>query len=283
MRKCLLYILLPLMLTACNTISSIIHDDEVVASIGRDRLYLSELRSCIPAFTSPEDSAVLAQQYIDKWATSVLFLRRAEDSLSRDELNVEKEIEEYRRSLIRYRYEQDYVRKHLDNEISDEQIEQYYHSHEENFVLERPVLKLRFVMIVKESPSREQLLAALKCADCAELVQADSVLRSAALRFADYSLEWNDAAVIAREYGLDYLTMLGLKSGEYIIYEPEGLGVQMIGYVEDMVRYGVAPLQFCRARICEAILNARKRELLAKLEQDLLKEARDNNILEIAL
>lgn len=268
-------------LTACGWVSSVIHDDDLVASIGRDKLYLSEVRACVPAFASPEDSALLVQQYIDTWATSVLFQQMAEDSLSKEELDVDKELEEYRRSLIRYRYEQSYVKAHLDTSISQEQIVNYYHGHEENFVLERPILKLRFAVISKDSPSRELLMAALKSDDYASILQTDSVLRSVALKFADYSQTWTDAAVVAREYGLDYLSLLDYKSGEYIIYEPSGLGVQMIGYVVDMIRYGVAPVEFCSVRISEAILSARKRELLQHLERDLLTKARENNLLEI--
>lgn len=281
MRRVIAILVSLTLLAACDTVSSIIHNDEVVASIGRDKLYLSELRGVVPAFTAPEDSAVLVRQYIDKWALSVLYMNMAEDSLDADELDVSRELENYRRSLIRYRYEQAYVRGHLDTSVTFEQVADYYAAHEEAFVLERPLLKLRFAVVMGDSPSRDRIKAALKEDDCMEIIQSDSILRSAAIKYEDYSGSWTDASVIAREYGTDYLTMLGMKSGDYIIYEPAGQGVQMMGYVVDMVRYGIAPVEYCRPRICEMILNARKRELLTDLERDLLEKAHENNQLVI--
>ena len=270
-----------ILFAACDTVSSVIHNDEVVASLGKEKLYLSEVRGCVPAFATPEHSAMLVQQYIDKWALSVLYMQQADAALSKEELDVERELEEYRRSLIRYRFEQAYVREHLDTAVSSEQVQAYYEAHEENFVLERPLLKLRFAVVMSDSPSKDMIKAALKEEECNAIMQSDSVLRSAAIRYADYSKNWTDAATVAREYGLDYLTMLGLKSGDYIVYEPAGLGVVMIGYVADMVRYGIAPVEYCRPRICEMILGSRKREMLSSLEQELLEEARSNNKLVI--
>ena len=129
-----------ILFAACDTVSSVIHNDEVVASLGKEKLYLSEVRGCVPAFATPEDSAMLVQQYIDKWALSVLYMQQADAALSKEELDVERELEEYRRSLIRYRFEQAYVREHLDTAVSSEQVQEYYEAHEENFVLERPLL-----------------------------------------------------------------------------------------------------------------------------------------------
>ena len=112
-----------ILFAACDTVSSVIHNDEVVASLGKEKLYLSEVRGCVPAFATPEDSAMLVQQYIDKWALSVLYMQQADAALSKEELDVERELEEYRRSLIRYRFEQAYVREHLDTAVSSEQVQ----------------------------------------------------------------------------------------------------------------------------------------------------------------
>ena len=42
------------LLCSCNLISSIVHDDQVVAKVGGERLYRSELASYIPKGASPE-------------------------------------------------------------------------------------------------------------------------------------------------------------------------------------------------------------------------------------
>ena len=58
-----------LCLLSCERISNFIHDDEVVAKVGRDKLYRSQLENYIPSGLSSEDSTNLALQYIKSWAT----------------------------------------------------------------------------------------------------------------------------------------------------------------------------------------------------------------------
>jgi len=274
MRRVLAIITAVFALVACDMVSSIIHDDEVVARVGNEKLYLSEVNRYIPDFIAPEDSAALVQQYINSWATQMLYLQAAADSLSEEDVDVSAELEDYRRSLIRYRYEQHYIANHLDTLVTDEQIQAYYESHQDAFLLERPLLRVRFADVMADSPSRDAIKETLALDECTELMQSDTVLRSAAIRYNDFSASWMDAIVLAKEFGTDYLTMLGHIKGDYISYEPEGRGDVMIAYIVDMEKYGVAPLESCRGRIRDYILSGRKRDLISGLERELLEDAR---------
>ena len=47
-------------------------------------------------------------------------------------------------------------------------------------------------------------------------------------------------------------------------------------YVSEMIKAGeTAPLDYCRARICDILLSTRKHDLVVALEQDLLDDARN--------
>ena len=80
MRKLLTY-LLPLLLVSCTAISSLVHDDQVVARVGKNKLYKSELERFIPNMIPSEDSLRLADQYINTWAMDQLYLEVAEAGL----------------------------------------------------------------------------------------------------------------------------------------------------------------------------------------------------------
>ena len=113
-------------MNSCKTITSFVHDGRVVAKIGNHKLYASDLNAYIPDSASPEDSTRLALQYINSWASDMAFIDVAEKELSKSEKNVDKELEDYRRSLLKYRYEQKYVNQMLDTAVTDAQIEKYY-------------------------------------------------------------------------------------------------------------------------------------------------------------
>ena len=106
-------------MNSCKTITSFVHDGRVVAKIGNHKLYASDLNAYIPDSASPEDSTRLALQYINSWASDMAFIDVAEKELSKSEKNVDKELEDYRRSLLKYRYEQKYVNQRLDTAVTD--------------------------------------------------------------------------------------------------------------------------------------------------------------------
>ena len=273
MRKLFAYSLVFLALCSCKVISNLIDDDQVVAKVGDEKLYRSDVAAYIPDLVTGEDSIRMAEQFINSWAVEHLYLDMAERQLSEEEMDVTDELENYRRSLLKYRYEQHYVNERLDTLITPEQVSAFYDEHKADFVLQRPILKVRFVDVKKDSPNRDAIIKMMTSANIADLERADTLAASSALRYFDRSDTWMDAADLAREFGIDYLSMLSRMEGRYIKIENEGSGELKVAYVLDIIRDGVAPLDFCSESIREIILSGRKHNLLTGLEQDLLEDA----------
>ena len=261
--------------TSCNAVQNLIHDDVVVAKVGKHKLYRSELRKYIPAGVSSSDSTNLALQYINSWATGQLYSDMAVSQLSKADQDVTSELESYRRSLLRFRYEQQFVNERLDTLITEDQMMSFYKSHQSLFNLERPILKVRFIDIVKTSEQRESLIKKMSSNRPSDVVAVDSLARVFAIKYFDNSQTWMDASTLAKEFGTDYLTMLSQYKNNYITIESSDMADVKVAYVREMKKTGVAPYEFCIDRIREYILSERKRELLVALEQRLLDEASD--------
>lgn len=266
---------------SCDRIQSIIHDGEVVARVGKHKLYSSELNAYIPNGISAEDSTKLALQYINTWASDLLFLDVAESELSKEEKDVSVELEDYRRSLLKYRYEQNFVNQRLDTAITAAQIERYYDSHKDNFQLTVPIVKARFLNISSDSPSLSVLKAKMSSEDPEDLAEADSIAYSAAMRYTDYGGGWVDAVTLSREFGKDYGQLLSSKKKGFI-EEDDGKGNLSIAYVAQMIGEGeTGPVEYFESRIRDIILSTRKQALLTGLERDLLDKAKRQENFEI--
>lgn len=277
MRNVLTAFLLMVLLSSCDAISSIIHDDQIIARVGDNKLYLSEIQKIIPEFASPEDSAGFAQNYINSWAKELLYAKLAAKQLSDEELDVTEQLEEYKRSLLKYRYEQRYINNRLDTLVSEDQIQDYYEKNSKSFSLERPVVKAVFVDFKKEARDGERLLKLLASDDYMDKVEADTLASQIALKYIDCSDKWMDILVLAREFGMPYKELLSIKKGSWIKYEPENCSEVLAAYIFDCIYSGPAPIDYCRARIRDYILSARKHKIVSDLEQDLLKDALEKN------
>ena len=277
MRKVLILFLLPVLLGSCKAISTLIHDDQVVARVGENKLYKSELEQFIPNMVPAEDSARLAEQYINSWAMDLLYLDVAEKELTREELDVTADLESFRRSLLKYRYEQRYISDRLDTLVTDEQVRSYYKDHEADFALKRPILKVRFVDVMKDSPNKDAILKMMASKEYDDVQRADTLAKSTALRYFDSSDTWMDAGELARFFGIDYTEMLAHLKGDMIRYEPADRGDLMAAYVCDIRKSGSAPIEYCTSRIRDILMSARKHALMTSLERDLLENALESN------
>ena len=271
----ILMIVLPA-LSSCKAITSFFSGDEIVAEVGAEKLYRSEIDKVLPKGLAPEDSTRLALQYIATWASDLVYINIAEEQLSKSEKDVTKELEDYRKSLLKYRYEQLYVNERLDTAVTDEQVKDYYESHQDKFVLQRPVVKARYLAVFSDSPAKEQIRRRMSSSDVNVLVEADSLAYSAAHRYTSWNDEWIDVTILAREFDMDYPSMLSRKKGDWVEIDGED-GLSRLAYIADIVEEGeLAPVEHVQQNIRDMIISSRKQKLIATLEQDLLKDARDN-------
>ena len=278
MKKCLVLIAL-VAASACQMVHRVsdsaaeLFGDAVVARVGEHRLMRSELAAYIPAGVSSEDSLALAQSYIKSWAEELIFLDMAEKHLSAEEKDVTKDLEDYRRTLLKYRYEERYINDRLDTLISDEEVRAYYREHMDKFLVDRPLLKVRYMIIPADSRSLKTIKELMSSDDAMDAIAADSLAFTAALRYVDSSDAWMDAIILARELGTDEVSMMSALRNRTIELKGDD-GLLRVAFVVDMVQKGnPAPLDYCEERIKDILLSARKHELVGGLERDLLNDA----------
>ena len=275
MRKSFIITIL-FLLTGCQAIQSFIHDDKVVARVGKHKLYESEVNAYIPSGVSIADSTNLALQYINTWATDIIFSDMAQSQLSKAERDVTAELEAYKRDLLRFRYEQRFIGDRLDTLVTEDQMLDFYEKHKNLFTLDRPILKVRFVDILKNMDKKDQIIRLMSSNKPKDMDEVEGLANKYAIKYFDKSYEWMDAAVLAREFGTDYGQMLAKMNQSYIRMESEDAADIKVAYVREIRRSGVAPFDFCTDRIHEYILSGRKHDLIVALEQSLLKGACDD-------
>lgn len=282
MKKTALIALVMLSTVSCTWIDALKHSvreffgEEVVARVGSERLYRSALEDVVPRGLSPEDSVAFVRQYINSWASEKIFLDVADKELSKSEKDVTKELEDYRMSLLKYRFEQRYINERLDTVITEHEIRSYYEANPERFILQDPIVKVRYMVIPASSKSLKKITEKMSSNDVVDVLEAETLASSAAIRYVDHSEKWMDILPLALEARTDVTTLLGAMNKSFIRI-PDSEGNLFVAYVTDMVRKGKpAPLEYCTDRIRDIILSSRKHDLVTSLEQDLLEDARSN-------
>lgn len=251
-----------------------LHDDKLVATAAGKKLYKSQVVKYIPRGLSEEDSLKLAGEYIQSWAAELIMNEMADKQLSKQEKDVTAELEDYRSSLLKYRYEQHYIADRLDTVVTAAQIKSHYEANPHLYSLEVPILKVRYLRIPAQSTMRDDMVKLLTSRDEEKVALLDSLSRTFADKYTDYGGKWTDIVTLAREYGMDYGELIAAMNDSRIDIV-DSQGTEHISFVAEYIPGGrTAPLEYCTDKIREVIVSQRKYALSTTLERELLDDAR---------
>ena len=165
-------------------------DDIPVAKVFDSELRYSEVAAFIPSGTSPEDSILMSQNYIRNWITKKLLLHKAIENLSEQEKNIHKQVEDYRTSLLIHKYKQKLIAQKLQAEIREQDIENYYETNKQNFILTTPVVKAVFFIIPKSASNIKEVKKWYKSEDAKDLEKLEEYCITNAKKYDDFGQKW---------------------------------------------------------------------------------------------
>ena len=250
-------------------------DKEVVARVYDHVLTMEDLRNMIPVFSENRDSIIIKQQYIDAWIAQKVLLHEAEKNLSRKEKNFDREIEEYRQSLMVYSYENKRVRELLGQEVGDEEITQYYEKHKSNFKLRQPIVKINYLKLPIESPQIEGAKKLLFKSDRTEqeLKRLENLSANHAVN--SYLLDdWLLYDDILKEIPIGKEKQSFEKNQTLEI--SDSLNVYLIKILDFKINEGYSPINIERENIVKSILQQRRIEILQSLRESAVNKAKES-------
>lgn len=252
-------------------------EDAIVAEVGEKVLTIQQLSEVIPDNTNAADSIQLAQRYIQDWIIEQLVIGKAEQSLPDEKQNFEVLIENYRKSLLTYAYEQEWVRQKLDTMVTEEEIEKYYGDNEKNFQLKDYILKVKFCAIAADSKNVSQLrklFNSTKPEDMVKWMQMCVDIGASYYFDEDKWLLWDEFTkqVPIEVYDVESF----LQKKKTLEFEKDN-NLYLLTVTDYQLSGSRSPLSFEREKIRSMIINRRKMELLEQMRQDLYSKALQDN------
>ena len=281
MRKILFYISLVFFTsTGCSLITGS-RNEVPVARVFDRYLYPSDLEEAIPEGCSDKDSIVLAKRHIDTWVKDQLMLTRAEQALTEEQKDFDKQLAEYHRSLLIFSYRQKLLQQKLDTVVSRAEIESYYQDNISNFILGQDVIKGTFIKVPLSSPRLNELRKWSYTNGEDDLDKIEKYCISYAEKYSDFNDTWIYFSSIKPQ-----LPMTISQPSRYLSYNKN------IETTDSMFRYflhisnhlpegEMTPLEMVSDDITSIILNKRKIEFFHDLEQRVYNDGVSRNQFEI--
>ncbi|MGQ0827076.1 MAG: peptidyl-prolyl cis-trans isomerase [Bacteroidota bacterium] len=252
-----------------------------IARANNAYLYADDVQDIVPQGTPAKDSLELIKQYVDNWIRESLVIQKAEDNLNEEQKKVEKQLQDYRKSLITYIYEKELVKQKLDTIVTEEEIETYYNNNKADFELKDNIIKVIYIKVNKKAPGIEKLKKWYKSDNLKDREQMASYCHQFAENFYLDDTSWLLFDDLLKEIPIQtYNKELFLQNNTYVEVN-DSLSNYFVNIKGFKIRNSLSPLRFETENIRNIILNKRKLELITKMKQDIYNDAANNNKIEI--
>ncbi len=282
MRRGLFFIVLILsILSGCRFFNHLAPGDDVVASVGEKILLRRELANIIQKGITKTDSLNQAKSYEQRWVRHELMLTMAEENLSDDQKDVQRELDEYRSSLIIHRYQQQLISQKLDTVITETDIRQFYDKHLDQFLLDMNIVKADYIEVPKNLAKPDLLKRLMVATDDKSNQELAKFSFQYATRFEEFNGQWVDFSHIRSMMPPSFTSPDATLKRNSFIEAYDDNKYYLVAIKEYKLIGDKAPFEFVNTRIANLILNTRKMEFIDELEKNIYKKGTDENLFKI--
>lgn len=276
------FILLVVLLTACQELPRYFTGDKVLATVGDKDLELRELREMLPTDLDPADSAAYARVYVDRWVRRQLKLQEAEQLFSSSEADIDRQVEEYRQTLLIRKLDQFYVDRMVDTTFTDDQIADYYAAHSTDHRLDHTIVQGAVVRLPKNYLRRtrlKELMGSEQEARRQDFVDMCLKQEFELHRFEGQWVDWADFLMLLPTLRAENYDKLLTKSGVQEMTDKQYL---YLFRIDRVLREGdPMPLEQLRQTIRRVLFKQRQQEILRQYEQTLYESSLEQGLLKL--
>jgi len=244
----------------------------VVAEVSEKKLYASDLSRIIPTDIEKKDSLIMANDFIKKWIKQELLIQKANENLTFEQKDVTRELQEYRNSLIIYKYKNELMKQKMDTIVTDNQIEQFYSSNPESFNLNKNIVKAIFIKIPNEVSNPSLLKSLIANTSDEGLEELKDYCLQYAKGFDVFIDNWVDFETVKNNIPQEIDNDVQFLAHNNLIELKDSNYYYLVRIQEYKLQNDLAPLDFVEYNIKSQILNKRKIEFLKQIEENIYTE-----------
>jgi len=272
-------ILFLIILSSCSYFKK--KTERVVARVLDEYLYDSDLKGVIPPGTTAKDSLILSRNYIESWVRQKLIIRQAENNLTSEQMDFSRQLDDYKNSLIIFEYENALVKQKLDTLVTDEEIETYYDTNQNNFLLKDNIVQVQYVKLPLKSGYIKQIKKLLVSDNPDDKIKLPGLCEKYA---SDYFLDdenWLVFGDVLKQIPVKTYNQEEFLKNRHDLEYQDSLFVYLVKFKDFKIKESISPLSLEKQHIHDILLNKRKMELISRMQEDIYQTALKKNDFEI--
>jgi len=248
-------------------------NEEPLARVNANYLYPSDVSDIFPSNLSVEDSLVIMENFVDEWIKKQLLLEKADLNLTDVQKDVSKQVDEYRSSLLIFKYEQSLLKQKLDTLVRITEIEQYYNENSSNFLLDQIIVKALFIKLPIDAPNLNRIRQLYRSDEAKDIQQLEDYCYQYASKYDHFADWWIPFESILKELP-NQISNPDRQLRYYNYINQQDTTSRYLVYIKEYrLASTEAPIEYVESNIRSIILNKRKVQFVNDMENNIYSDA----------
>jgi len=264
---------LSLLFSFCTKSNS---NDKKLARVFDEYLYESDIKDIILSGINKKDSSIFVAAYIDNWIRQQLIFKQADNNLTKELKNFDKQLKEYENSLVIYTYEKELIKQKLDTIVSDKEITSYYEANSSNFELKDNIVNVIYVKLTINSASISKVRTLYKSDNPSDKKELTILCQKYAVNSSLEEDTWFYFSDLLKEIPIQTYNQEEYLNNHKYIEMQDSLYSYFVKINGFKIKESTSPLSMEKDNIRNIIVNKRKIKLIEEMHKDTYTKGQIN-------
>lgn len=250
-------------------------NDVVLAEVNSQKILLKDAVASMPEGFHGIDSTNFVKEYLANKIKDILIYEKAKSKVTISS-EIDSMVENYRRSLIVYEYQQQILNDEVKSDIDQNELMSFYNKNITKFLSDQYLVKGVFLKVKKDATNIDKLRQWCRKPNSDALDKIESYSVQNAIIYNYFMENWTGLEkAVGNMPRVNDNPPAYLKPGTTVESEDDEFCYLL--YVKDCVLRGnPAPIEYIKPLVISVLINNKKTDFLRQYEQKLLNEAVKN-------
>jgi len=210
---------------------------------------------------------------VKKWVKDVLTFEAAKRNIGSNEADINRLVEEYRRSLLKHRYQEHLIRSRLSSEISEVEKINFYQENTEKFVLKNHLIKGLFLKAPVNAPGLDGIRKTYRLNDIKAVEDIEKFSIQNAVIYEYFYDRWVDFDELLGKMPIQIPNAEQYLKTKRPVEAADSVFCYLLNISEYILSGNTAPYEYVVPQVQELIINKRKVDFLKEIEEKLYWDA----------
>lgn len=269
-----IYILFSLLLLGSCTQKGTTEPKGILVKVNERALTKDEVLAVLPKNISSADSLLWAESYIKQWIKDGLVYDVALQNLDDDNrAEIDRLVDSYRRSLVRYRYQEQLIQERLSANITEEEKQKFYEENQDQFILDHSLVKGLFLKIPIDAPNLSEVKKWYRSTSESAIEKIEKYSVQNAMVYDYFYDKWVSFDEVFVNIPIKVTNETEFLRTHSFVETADSSYCYLLNIEEYIAKGKIAPFEYASKQISDMLVNQRKVQFLKNFEEELYNDA----------